>query len=375
MAKNGDAEALGHNVKTRIKELTRDIPIGIEANLVADQPEVVREAVGEFTKSLGEAVVIVLAVSFLALGWRPGIVVAIAIPLVLAITFVVMYLLGISLQRISLGALIIALGLLVDDAMIAVEMMMTKLEEGADRVTAATYAYSSTAFPMLTGTLVTVAGFVPVGFAKSGAGEYCFTMFVVVAVALLASWIVAVLFTPLTGVYILQGAGREAHGPCPLRLLALVPRQARLVAAPQMDSCSARRPHCSCSRLFGMRFVQQQFFPASDRPELLVNLTLPQGASIGATQATVERVEAILKTDPDIAYWSFYVGQGAIRFYLPLDAQLANNFFAQAVVVTKGYEQRPAVQARLEKAMADGLRRCDGADQPTSNSDHLSAGR
>ena len=204
MAKNGDAEALGANVKKRMAELTANMPIGVDPYLVADQPHVVHEAVGEFTKSLWEAIFIVLAVSFVALGWRPGIVVAVAIPLVLAITFVSMYLLGISLQRISLGALIIALGLLVDDAMIAVEMMITKLEEGADKVSAATYAYTSTAFPMLTGTLVTVAGFVPVGFAKSGAGEYCFTMFVVVAIALLASWIVAVLFTPLTGVYISQ---------------------------------------------------------------------------------------------------------------------------------------------------------------------------
>ena len=192
---------LGENVNARVAELTHDLPIGIDMHLVADQPHVVHEAVGEFTKSLMEAVAIVLAVSFLALGLRPGIVVAVAIPLVLAITFVVMKLAGISLQRISLGALIISLGLLVDDAMIAVEMMITKMEEGFDKVKAATFAYTSTAFPMLTGTLVTIAGFVPVGFAKSGAGEYCFSLFAVVAMALTVSWIVAVLFTPLTGVF------------------------------------------------------------------------------------------------------------------------------------------------------------------------------
>lgn len=354
MAANGDVEALGANIKRRMGELMADLPIGIDTHLVADQPHVVHEAVGEFTKTLVEAVIIVLAVSFLALGWRPGVVVAIAIPLVLAITFVAMYLLGISLQRISLGALIIALGLLVDDAMIAVEMMLTKLEEGADKITAATYAYSSTAFPMLTGTLVTVTGFVPVGFAKSGAGEYCFTMFVVVAIALVASWIVAVLFTPLTGVYILSSS-MPKHDPHA--------RSAFSRRFHDLLDWSLRRKYfvlAATAGLFvlslvGMRFVQQQFFPASDRPELLVNLTLPQNSSMAATRATVDRVEALLKKDPDIAHWSFYVGQGAVRFYLPLDAQLANDFFAQAVVVTKGFKQRSIVQARLEKALESGF--------------------
>ena len=190
MTTGGDVLALGHNIKERATELARTLPVGIDMHLVADQPHVVKEAVGEFTKSLLEAIAIVLAVSFLALGWRPGIVVAIAIPLVLAITFVLMKLTGISLQRISLGALIIALGLLVDDAMIAVEMMITKMEEGCDRIKAATFAYTSTAFPMLTGTLVTIAGFVPVGFAQSGAGEYCFSLFAVVGIALVVSWFV-----------------------------------------------------------------------------------------------------------------------------------------------------------------------------------------
>jgi len=351
MAKNGDAEALGRNVRARVAQLTADVPIGIDVHLVADQPHVVKEAVGEFTKTLMEAIVIVLAVSFLALGIRPGIVVAIAIPLVLAITFVCMYVLGISLQRISLGALIIALGLLVDDAMIAVEMMMTKLEEGYDKVKAATYTYTSTAFPMLTGTLVTVAGFVPVGFAQSSAGEYCFTMFVVIAIALIVSWMVAVLFTPLTGVYILRESknGHGGHQPSAFGRWfhvkldwALRRKYAVLGATAGLFALS----------LVGMRFVQQQFFPASDRPELLINVTLPQNASLRATAATADKIEAILKADPDVEYWSFYVGQGAVRFYLPLDAQLANDFFAQAVVVTKGYKQRPLVQARLEKALA-----------------------
>jgi multidrug efflux pump subunit AcrB len=217
MRKNGDVLAFGEHIKERLAKATADLPAGIESHLVANQPEVVEEAVGEFIKTLIEAIAIVLAVSFLSLGWRPGIVVAIAIPLVLAITFVAMKLAGVSLQRISLGALIIGLGLLVDDAMIAVEMMIKKLEEGCDKVTAATFAYTSTAFPMLTGTLVTVAGFVPIGFAHSAAGEYTFSIFAVVAIALLASWIVAVVFSPLLGVWLLKKPkAAHSHEPGPI---------------------------------------------------------------------------------------------------------------------------------------------------------------
>ena len=354
MAKNGDALALGENIEHRVAQLTGELPLGIDVHLVADQPHVVHEAVGEFTKSLMEAIAIVLAVSFLALGWRPGIVVAIAIPLVLAITFVFMQLLDVSLQRISLGALIIALGLLVDDAMIAVEMMITKIEEGLDRTKAAAFAYTSTAFPMLTGTLVTIAGFVPIGFARSSAGEYCFTMFVVVAIALVVSWVVAVLFTPLTGVLILS-AKMKGHGTHERSAFSKLFHSVLVAAMRYRMVTLAATVGLFALALFGMRYVQQEFFPASDRPELLVSLTLPQNASIRATQETVDRVEKIFRSDPDIDYWSFYVGQGAVRFYLPLDAQLSNDFFAQAVVVTKGYEQRPGVQARLEQALASGF--------------------
>src|SRR6185295_9895569 len=282
MAAGGDALALGRNIKARAAQVTANLPVGVELNLVADQPHVVHEAVGEFTKTLMEAIAIVLAVSFLALGWRPGIVVAISIPLVLAITFVVMKFTGISLQRISLGALIIALGLLVDDAMIAVEMMISKMEEGYDRIKAATFAYTSTAFPMLTGTLVTIAGFVPVGFAQSAAGEYCFSLFAVVAIALVVSWLVAVLFTPLTGVFILpeklkahgkHGAGGFSHWFHETLDLAL--RHNKLVLAGSVA--------LFVLALIGMRFVPQQFFPKSDRPELFVDLTLPQSSSLQAT--------------------------------------------------------------------------------------------
>ena len=351
MTTGGDVLALGEHLKEAMAEIERDIPIGIDVHLVANQPHVVEEAVGEFTKTLWEAIAIVLAVSFFALGWRPGIVVAIAIPLVLGVTFALMMYFGISLQRISLGALIIALGLLVDDAMIAVEMMISKLEAGADKISAATYAYTSTAFPMLTGTLVTIAGFVPVGFAASAAGEYCFTLFAVVGIALTVSWIVAVLFTPLTGVYILPDKMKATHGHGgPTRFTVLLDQMLR-----KKHLVLAGTAAVFIGALVGMRFVQQQFFPASDRPELLINVTLPQNTSFEGSRQTVDRIEAILKKEADIDFWTFYVGQGAVRFYLPLDAQLANKFFAQAVVVTKGYKLRKGVQTRLEEAMSTGF--------------------
>lgn len=354
MTSGGDALALGKNVKQKVTELSSELPVGVDLSLVADQSHVVEESVREFTKSLGEAIAIVLAVSFFGLGWRPGIVVAIAIPLVLAITFVAMEFLGISLQRISLGALIIALGLLVDDAMIAVEMMISKMEQGADKVSAATYAYSSTAFPMLTGTLVTITGFVPVGFAKSGAGEYCFSLFAVVGIALVVSWVVAVLFTPLTGVAILPAtmARQAEHGSSRLgrtfKAVLDMAMRAKWVVLSATAGLFALAVVC-------MSFVPQEFFPKSDRPEVMVDLTLPRTASIKATEELVDRVEEILKTDPGIDHWSFYIGQGAIRFYLPLDTQLANDFFAQAVVVTKGHEERAHVVKRLEQAFATGI--------------------
>ena len=353
MRQGGDILALGTKMEKKVEEIASKLPIGIDVHRVANQPHVVEEAVGEFTQILFEAIAIVLVVSFLALGWRPGIVVAIAIPLVLGITFVVMEYFEISLQRISLGALIIALGLLVDDAMIAIEMMIKKLEEGYDKFFSATFTYVSTAFPMLTGTLVTVAGFIPVGFAKSSAGEYTFTLFVVVAVSLIASWFVAVLFTPLLGIYILPDKMKAKHAKQSRssglfkRMLNLGLRFKYLVIAITISLFVVS--------VYSMQFVQQQFFPSSDRPELLVNVMLPKSASIQATEATVNRVEEILKAELDIEYWSFYIGSGAVRFYLPLDLELPNAFMAQAVVVTKGYEQRPQVKQRLEEAFATGF--------------------
>ncbi|MGH8139633.1 MAG: efflux RND transporter permease subunit [Steroidobacteraceae bacterium] len=351
MRSGGDVLALGRNVEAAMAGIAANLPIGIEPHLVAEQPRVVKAAVDDFMQALWEAVAIVLGVSFLSLGLRAGAVVACSIPLVLAAVFIVMNVAGIDLQRVSLGALIIALGLLVDDAMITVEMMVTKLEEGVERAHAATFAYTSTAFPMLTGTLVTVAGFVPIGFAKSAAGEYTFSIFAVVAMALLVSWVVAVVFAPLIGVSLLPTAAkhstREESGPIMRRFRSLLERAMRA----RWTTIGTALVLLALAVL-GLRLVPQQFFPSSDRPELLIDLTLARNASIYATDRTTSRLEALLKVDPDIDHWSTYVGQGAVRFYLPLNVQLASDFFSQTVVVTKSLEARERVRDRLEKALS-----------------------
>ncbi|MGD9844566.1 MAG: efflux RND transporter permease subunit [Variibacter sp.] len=353
MRAGGDVLALGRNIEAAMREITRDLPIGIEPHLVAEQPAVVKDSIDEFMKALWEAVAIVLAVSFLSLGLRAGAVVACAIPLVLAATFLGMELAGIDLQRVSLGALIISLGLLVDDAMITVEMMVTQLEAGADKVRAATFAYTSTAFPMLTGTIVTVAGFIPIGFAKSAAGEYTFSLFAVVAMALMLSWIVAVVFAPLIGVTILPAKMQhKGHEPGPVmrhfRTFLVGAMRAKWLTIAVTLALFA-------GSLFAIRLVPQQFFPASDRPELLVDLKLSEGASIYATMQRADTLEALLRDDPDIERWTTYVGQGAVRFYLPLNVQLANDFFAQSVIVTKSLEARERVRQRLNDALPEKL--------------------
>ena len=351
MRKGGDVLALGHNVAHAMTDITANLPVGIEPTLVADQPVTVANAVDEFMKALREAVAIVLGVSLLSLGLRAGAVVALAIPLVLAAVFVAMELLGIDLQRISLGALIIALGLLVDDAMITVESMVTHLEQGEDKERAATFAYTSTAFPMLTGTLVTIAGFVPIGFARSAAGEYTFSIFAVVAIALIISWVVAVLFAPLLGVWILKRP-KATHSAEPGPIMRIFRRFLMLAMSARWVTILVTLGMFGAA-LYGMRFVPQQFFPSSDRPELLVDLQLPENASITTTRDTAARLDKLLKADQDVDHWSTYVGQGAVRFYLPLNVQLPNDFFAQTVVVTKGVEQRDRVKARLEQALAN----------------------
>nr|WP_210265614.1 efflux RND transporter permease subunit [Bradyrhizobium aeschynomenes] len=337
----------GEALKEEMTKVIADLPVGVGVHLVSDQPKIVEEAVGGFTKALYEAVIIVLAISFVSLGVRAGLVVAISIPLVLAITFLVMAYTGISLQRISLGALIIALGLLVDDAMIAVEMMVARLEVGDSLRKAATYVYTSTAFPMLTGTLVTVAGFIPIGLNNSAAGEFTFTLFVVIAVSLVVSWIVAVLFTPLLGVTILPASLPSHH--------AEGGRLTRMFRA-MLKACMQHRWTTIIATVlifglsvFGMRFVQQQFFPSSDRNELVIDFNLPQNSSIAETNAQMAQFEQeALKGNPDIDRWSTYVGSGAQRFVLSFDVQPADVSFGQIIVVTKSLEARDRARAKLQ---------------------------
>ena len=350
MRKGGDVLALGRNVEHAMTEIKANLPVGIEPALVADQPVTVDHAVADFMEALWEAIAIVLGVSLIALGVRAGAVVALSIPLVLAVVFVTMSALGIDLQRISLGALIIALGLLVDDAMITIELMVTRLERGDEKDEAAKFAYSSTAFPRLAGTLVTIAAFVPIGFARSAAGEYTFSIFAVVAIALIGSWGVAALFTPMLGVWVLKKP-KTAHPDHPGPIMRAFRSFLALAMRARWITIGATLALFAAA-IFGMRFVPQQFFPASDRPELLVDLQLPENASIYATKDASAQLDKLLKDDQDVDHWSTYIGQGAVRFYLPLNVQLPNDFFAQAVVVTKGLEQRERVKAKLEKALA-----------------------
>jgi len=363
MRKGGDVIRLGEQLGATVSRVQASLPVGVQIHAVSDQPRVVAESVHEFKKSLLEAVAIVLLVSFFSLGLRTGLVVALCIPLVLALTFLVMYLLGIELQRISLGALIISLGLLVDDAIIAVEMMALKLEQGWDRFHAATYAYTATAFPMLTGTLITAAGFLPVGFARSGSGEYVFSLFQVVGISLILSWIVAVLFTPYIGFKLL----REHQGAAPagqshvdedaVYQRGFYQRFRRIV-----EVCLVRRKwvigmtlaaFAGSLALFGT--VPQQFFPASDRPELMVDLWLPQAATFEASQREVEALEAKLKDDPDVVAVTSYVGSGSPRFYLPLDVQTPNLNLGELMVMTRGGEARERVLAKIQNLFDTGF--------------------
>jgi multidrug efflux pump len=350
MRDGGDVLALGRNIEQAVQELKADLPIGIEPVMVANQPDTVRHSIDDFMEALWESIGIVLAVSIVSLGLRAGTIVVVSIPLVLAIVFAAMEGLGIDLQRISLGALIIALGLLVDDAMITIESMVFRLERGDDKSQAAVFAYASTAYPRLTGTLVTIAGFVPVGLARSDAGEYTFSLFAVVALALLASWFVSGLCAPVVGVALLRPP-KEVHGEtlsAPMRLY----RRGLLAAMRARWITILVTVALFGASLWGMRFIPSQFFPSSDRPELLVDLSLQDNSSVLAARDVVADVDGILADDKDIERFSTYVGQGAIRFYLPLDVALPNDYFAQSVVVTKGLKERDQVRARLEQTLA-----------------------
>jgi multidrug efflux pump subunit AcrB len=351
MREGGDILTLGKNMQRTMDEIIADLPLGIEPVLVANQSSVVRSAIGEFTTSLWQAIAIIMAVSVVSLGFRAGAIVALSIPLTLAMVFPVMSFVSIDLQRISLGALIIALTLLVDDAMSTIDAMTMRLAQGDEKEAAATFAYRTLAFPMLTGSLVTMAGFVPIGFAKSSAGEYTFSIFAVVSIAVLASWLVAVIFIPLLGVAFLKKP--EATEPAKQGAVIRIFRRILLVAMRNRWATILLTVACFGLALLGSPFIPRQFFPSSDRPELLVDLRLPQNASIYASSDASAKLDAVLQDDPDAARWSAYVGRGAIRFYLPLNVELPNDFFSQFVVVAKDIAARERVRIKLERVLAE----------------------
>jgi len=355
MRKGGDVIRLGERLAQTVARIRSASPIGVEIHPVSDQPAVVKRSVGEFTHSLAEAVAIVLAVSFVSLGLRTGVVVALSIPLVLAMTLLAMYLFGIELQRISLGALIIALGLLVDDAIIAVEMMALKMEQGWDRARAATYAYTATAFPMLTGTLITAAGFLPVGLAKSNAGEYTSSIFQVVGISLIISWLVAVLFTPYLGYKLLP----KHHGD-EIDEDHVYQRPFYRIFRRIVEWCLTYRRSVIVVTLVLFigavalfQTIPKQFFPASNRPELMVDMWLPEAATLVATEREVKAIEQRLLKDPDVSAVTSYVGGGSPRFYLPLDVQTFNVHLGQLMVMTRDEHARERVLQRLDDWFAN----------------------
>ena len=350
MRDGGDILALGKNLKRAMAKITADLPIGIEPKLVADQAVTVEAAISEFMTSLLQAIGIILVVSFISLGVRPGLIIALSIPLTLAIVFPVMKMAGIDMQRISLGALIIALALLVDDAMTTTDATLNRLAQGDSKVEAASFAFRTYAFAMLAGTLVTIAGFVPVGFAASSAGEYTFSLFAVVSIALIVSWFVAVIFAPLLGVIILKPP--KAGNAAPGRVFRLY-RGFLTFALRAKWLTIALSLALFAGSILALPLIPRQFFPSSDRPELLADLSLPQNASIYASETAAQKFDAFLKGDPDVASWSTYVGRGAIRFYLPLDVQLPNAFFSQAVIVAKDVPARERLREKLIKFLAN----------------------
>ena len=357
MEPGGNILTLGENLKTIMGKVTDELPAGLEIHQVSDQPSVVQQSIGEFVSTLREAIIIVLIVSFLSLGVRTGMVVAGCIPLVLAGVFAVMYMLGIDLQKVSLGSLIIALGLLVDDAIIAVEMMSVKLEMGMNRFDAACYAFRATAKPMLTGTLITCAGFIPVAFSKGMAAEFCSALFPVISAALLISWIVSVMVAPLFGYKLIRVKVKtDADGKADpygsrfytyfRRLLAwfLTHRKLVLLGTVAIFGVS----------VFMLRYVKQEFFPPSLRPEIIVEMNLPEGSSQKAAGAEAARFAKMLEQDKDLyENYSYYVGEGAPRFVLTIDPVLEADNYAQFVVVAKDAESRKELSERLEQKLAD----------------------
>src|SRR5450830_1090309 len=369
MEKGGNIIDMGKALQATVTRMKSELPVGIELQRVSNQPEAVSASVGEFVHTLIEAILIVLAVSFVALGLhtkplridvRPGLVVALTIPLVLAVTFLCMHMLDIDLHKISLGALIIALGLLVDDAIIAVEMMVRKMEEGMSRFDAATFAYTSTAIPMLTGTLITAAGFLPIGLAKSAAGEYTFTMFSVNTIALLVSWLAAVMFTPYIGFLILrvqplgEATNRNDH------VVFDTPGYQKFRRI--VDWCVDWRKVTIAVTLvvvglgvYGFQFIEKQFFPDSSRRELMVEMWLPEGSTFAANEIQAKKFEAFVRTQPGVESVTSYVGTGSPRFYLPLDQIFPQTNVSQIVVLPKDLATRDLLRKKIIEAFKNGF--------------------
>ncbi|TXJ08267.1 MAG: efflux RND transporter permease subunit [Acinetobacter sp.] len=381
MRKGGDILALGKNLETEFTHLQDTLPVGMKLSKVSDQPVAVKRSVNEFMKVLAEAVIIVLLVSFFSLGFRTGLVVAFSIPLVLAMTFAGMHYFDVGLHKISLGALILALGLLVDDAIIAVEMMAIKMEQGYSRIKAAGFMWKSTAFPMLTGTLITAAGFLPIATAQSGTGEYTRSIFQVVTIALLVSWIAAVMFVPYLGAKLLPDYQNMQHrAPWYLRLWAKLRKQPEPATSTHgaehdpyqsnfyqkfrqvVNTCVTYRKTVIAitiaifvGSVMMFKHVPQQFFPPSNRAEILVDLKLEEGASLTATEQTVKKVEQLLKSEKGIDNYVAYVGTGSPRFYLPLDQQLPQASFAQFVVLASSLDERNVIRKKLENQLRELL--------------------
>lgn len=349
--------ALGKALDAETAKINDSLPLGMSLTKVTDQSVNIRSSVDEFMIKFFVALLVVMVVCFVSMGWRVGVVVAAAVPLTLAVVFVVMEAAGINFDRVTLGSLILALGLLVDDAIIAIEMMVVKMEEGYDRIKASAYAWSHTAAPMLAGTLVTAIGFMPNGFAQSTAGEYTSNMFWIVGLALIASWFVAVVFTPYLGVKILPAIPKVEGGHV---AIYNTPRYNRFRQL--LGRVIARKWRVAGSvvaifilAVLGMGLVKKQFFPTSDRPEVLVEVQMPYGTSIAQTSTATAKIEAWLGQQPEAKIVTAYIGQGSPRFYLAMAPELPDPSFAKIVILTDSETSREALKFRLREAVASGL--------------------
>lgn len=348
---------LGNNLETTVAKIKKDLPAGLEIHQTVNQPKTVETSISEFVTSLAEAIVIIFIVSFASLGMRPGLVVALCIPLVLAVVFTIMYVMNIELQRISLGALIIALGLLVDDAMIVIEMMAVKLEQGWDRLSAASYAYSVTAFPMLTGTLITCAGFIPVGFAQGSASEFCATIFSVITIALITSWIVAATVTPFLGYLLIKPTtstieNNKEHPVYDTKLYRLF-KQTLIWCLGHRKIVLTTTLVLFIASIGLLGLVKEEFFPTSTRPELIVQLRLQEGASLKNTETVASQFAQKLNDDPLIAYYTYHIGEGAPRFVLTFDPTFNKTNFAEFIIVAKDTDARNELQTKVSKLVGE----------------------